>query len=374
MMPGIQELYHANDILVMRKPANVPMDGNCEDTVEKRIVESGYLTKDGEGEKKIKWVHQLDSPTSGILCVALSKRAASVLAHCFQTRTVRKEYTAIILGHLPVSSESNPGEGACFLHSPVDPSTDESQLCLPIHILVDVGRDPEDAKEFKMKIFGQSSKSAHTEILAAEKTYISIHENGDGSSSEQQTMGAFCGCMENGAPLAKKANPRVEDKLVRVPVTRLRIRLHTGRRHQIRVHLAQVLHQPIMNDCLYGRTFRGEEGPHVCDGPIVDRAPQLMLHACKLSFPLNFDDLSSFPSRLRMRSHTRALRKSSGDQLVTQANLEFIERMVFESADEFHTLLEGAAACRVLQPTESSLLTHSAEASDDKPEVPPGTF
>src|SRR5882724_1496371 len=53
--------------------------------------------------------------------------------------------------------------------------------------------------------------------------------------------------------------------------TLLEVRPHTGRRHQIRVHLYSIGH-PVMGDTLYGK-----------DRP-VGGAPRLMLHAWKLEF------------------------------------------------------------------------------------------
>jgi 23S rRNA pseudouridine1911/1915/1917 synthase len=54
----------------------------------------------------------------------------------------------------------------------------------------------------------------------------------------------------------------------------LRVKIETGRTHQIRVHMAHIKH-PIIGDAVYGRTFR-------------ITAPRQMLHAAKLS--LNHPD------------------------------------------------------------------------------------
>ena len=56
-----------------------------------------------------------------------------------------------------------------------------------------------------------------------------------------------------------------------VTVTRLRCALHTGRTHQIRVHLASI-GRPVVGDGLYGGDRRGL------------RSPRLWLHAAELSF------------------------------------------------------------------------------------------
>lgn len=55
--------------------------------------------------------------------------------------------------------------------------------------------------------------------------------------------------------------------------SRLELRPHTGRSHQLRVHLAAIGH-PILGDPLYGLPPDGQ-------GP----APRLRLHATQLAFP-----------------------------------------------------------------------------------------
>ncbi len=53
--------------------------------------------------------------------------------------------------------------------------------------------------------------------------------------------------------------------------TRLALEPHTGRSHQLRVHLASIGH-PILGDALYAPE------------PIAQAAPRLLLHACALAF------------------------------------------------------------------------------------------
>jgi 23S rRNA-/tRNA-specific pseudouridylate synthase len=46
-------------------------------------------------------VHQLDSATSGALCVGLNKVAARMAAKLFESRRVAKEYVALVWGYIP---------------------------------------------------------------------------------------------------------------------------------------------------------------------------------------------------------------------------------------------------------------------------------
>ncbi|OFZ15180.1 MAG: hypothetical protein A2X86_07595 [Bdellovibrionales bacterium GWA2_49_15] len=62
-------------------------------------------------------------------------------------------------------------------------------------------------------------------------------------------------------------------------LTHIELRLETGRTHQIRVHLASLLHTPILNDSLYGNPgeHRRRMGTAISD--ILESYPHPLLHA-----------------------------------------------------------------------------------------------
>jgi 23S rRNA pseudouridine1911/1915/1917 synthase len=64
----------------------------------------------------------------------------------------------------------------------------------------------------------------------------------------------------------KRATTEIVDVTVRGDVSHGTARLHTGRTHQIRIHLAEAGH-PIVGDAVYG-----------------DRGERMLLHAAELSF------------------------------------------------------------------------------------------
>jgi 23S rRNA pseudouridine1911/1915/1917 synthase len=68
----------------------------------------------------------------------------------------------------------------------------------------------------------------------------------------------------------------------------LRVKLHTGRTHQIRVHMAHIGH-PVVGDQLYGGTFKTK------DAELIDRQ---FLHAAQLKFKLPDGTSIELESRL----------------------------------------------------------------------------
>ena len=86
------------DYAVLSKPADVRMDGDFSVTVEKLLL--SWRLPSIQSVQSIKWVHQLDYATSGCLCVALNRKAAAAASLAFEQREVKKEYLALIYGHL----------------------------------------------------------------------------------------------------------------------------------------------------------------------------------------------------------------------------------------------------------------------------------
>ena len=118
----------SEDYCVFNKPANVRMDGVEPDdptlTVEKILLstlstpasyssnrigsssnnKNNSSSSISSGTVTLKWVHQLDYATSGVLCVALNKKAAATAARAFEERKVSKEYLAVVKGHIDLDS------------------------------------------------------------------------------------------------------------------------------------------------------------------------------------------------------------------------------------------------------------------------------
>eukprot|EP00755_Sulcionema_specki_P036447 Sspe_Gene.106946::Locus_85022_Transcript_4_4_Confidence_0.556_Length_502::g.106946::m.106946 len=114
-----EELYRTAELLVLDKPPDVRMDGDFPVTVEK-YVQKAYPAMVEGPNRKVRFCHQLDYATSGVLCLAMTKILAARITHCFERRTTSKSYLALVHGHAQkgvVHSFDSP-----IAEDPTDPS------------------------------------------------------------------------------------------------------------------------------------------------------------------------------------------------------------------------------------------------------------
>jgi 23S rRNA pseudouridine1911/1915/1917 synthase len=104
---GLTILYRDADIAVVDKPVGVaahPSPGWTGPTVLGALAGLGIRTSTSGAEERRGIVHRLDVGTTGVMVVALSERAYSVLKDAFRDRTVEKIYHAVVQGHPDPSS------------------------------------------------------------------------------------------------------------------------------------------------------------------------------------------------------------------------------------------------------------------------------
>lgn len=101
-VPGMPILYDDDDIVVVDKPVGVAAHssvGWTGPTVLSGLKAAGYrITTSGASERQ-GIVQRLDVGTSGVMVVAKSEVAYSVLKRAFRQRTVIKHYHALVQGH-----------------------------------------------------------------------------------------------------------------------------------------------------------------------------------------------------------------------------------------------------------------------------------
>lgn len=103
---NIRVLYEDNHLLVVEKPANVPVQADASGDEDLLTACKGYIKEKyaKPGEVYLGLVHRLDRPVGGVMVFARTSKAAARLTEQFSAHRTRKRYAAIVEG-------SAPGEG-----------------------------------------------------------------------------------------------------------------------------------------------------------------------------------------------------------------------------------------------------------------------
>ncbi|MDP4008003.1 MAG: RluA family pseudouridine synthase [Candidatus Peregrinibacteria bacterium] len=220
---NLNVVYEDPNILVINKPAGMvchPADRyrHLTGTVVNAVLHHCEGQLSGiNGVLRPGIVHRLDRDTSGLLIVGKTDIGHRHMSKVIKNRWIEKYYLTLVSGHL------KPKKGT---------------------IEAPIGRDPKH--RFKKAVGGIESKDAltHYEVLE----YL-----GDETAKKSPDSGTFA------------------------KATLLKVRIITGRTHQIRVHLSSIGH-PVIGDNMYGNDdvneyFKGKYG--------LERQ---FLHAWRLKF------------------------------------------------------------------------------------------
>jgi 23S rRNA pseudouridine1911/1915/1917 synthase len=101
-VPGLRVIFDDDDVVVVDKPVGVaahPSAGWTGPTVVGGLAAAGYRISTSGAAERQGIVHRPDVGTSGLMVVAKSERAYSVLKQAFRDRRVDKRYHALVQGH-----------------------------------------------------------------------------------------------------------------------------------------------------------------------------------------------------------------------------------------------------------------------------------
>ena len=101
-VPGMRIVHDDEHIVVVDKPVGVaahPSPGWLGPTVVGGLAAAGYRISTSGAAERQGVVHRLDVGTSGLMVVAKSERAYTLLKQAFRDRTVDKTYNALVQGH-----------------------------------------------------------------------------------------------------------------------------------------------------------------------------------------------------------------------------------------------------------------------------------
>lgn len=223
----LEILFEDSDLIVLNKPAGVvvhPAAGHAQDTLVNMLLAHTDDLSMGFDENRPGIVHRLDRETSGLLVVAKNDTSHRSLAEMFQKRDLHRVYHAVCIGIPPRKS----GVIQSFL-----------------------ARHPADRKKFA------SVQGPARQILR--------------DPAQPPPYGKWA-----------VTNFEVLDQLP-AGVSYLRLRLETGRTHQIRVHLME-MGCPIAADDLYLAPRRLKSIQNASLREKMSGLPRLALHARELGF------------------------------------------------------------------------------------------
>lgn len=195
-------VFEDRDILVVNKPSGLvvhPAAGHQQDTLVNALL---FHTRELSMKNEIRpgIVHRIDKETSGLLVVARNDRAHDDLARQFKEKSMHRMYYALAQGTLGRS------EGVCRSY---------------------LARHPSDRKRF-------ASVRVQNRIVASPP----------GEPAAAEPAGTE-------PPGGKWAVTHFQRLALAGGMSYLRLRLETGRTHQIRVHMSELGH-PLVGDTLYG--------------------------------------------------------------------------------------------------------------------------
>jgi 23S rRNA pseudouridine1911/1915/1917 synthase len=217
--------YEDEYLIVLNKPAGLvvhPAAGHTQDTLVNALVNhtNDLAMKFGENRPGI--VHRLDKDTSGLMVVAKQDDIHEALTRQFRDRTIDRFYQAVVLGVLPKKT----GRVQSYLAR--HPSNRKKYASL-------LGRDHKVIREQNVGITTGKWAVTDFEVLGQNQLGLSL----------------------------------------------VQLKLHTGRTHQIRIHLSEMGY-PIIADEAYGqRKFSALRG-ELKD--LVTEFPRMALHAAQIGF------------------------------------------------------------------------------------------
>lgn len=100
-----QILYEDNHIIVVVKPANLPVQADISGDIDMLTLLKAYIKEkyNKPGNVYLGLVHRLDRPVGGVMVFAKTSKAASRLSESFAKKDTSKHYAAVVCGRAQLS-------------------------------------------------------------------------------------------------------------------------------------------------------------------------------------------------------------------------------------------------------------------------------
>jgi 23S rRNA pseudouridine1911/1915/1917 synthase len=213
---GPDILFEDNHVIAVDKPPGLLTQGDITGAsalidILKRYIKNKYKKP---GNVFLGLVHRIDKPVSGIVIFAKTSKSASRLSEEFRSRKVKKFYIAAVNASFPAERSSSGGTW--------------------------------------IRLINNLTRIHDKTVVSGDRTESDPTDPPDGGKSSQNAVLEYMpvlSCAENSLLL---------------------IRLHTGRKHQIRAQLSEA-GMPVIGDQKYGSPVRLHDG-------------SICLHSCFIRF------------------------------------------------------------------------------------------
>eukprot|EP01147_Barroeca_monosierra_P001297 gene1297-4502_t len=253
LIPDLDIIYEDEAIVCINKPSGIPVQPqnryrfqNIMAALHKRYRQTGT----NEIDCIPRPAHRLDTNTSGTLVVALDRKIAARLSALFETRKVKKHYSAIVFGQL---------DGQGIIDAPIaqipqkNIDTKDHRYGFGIFLFFVISRD--------------MSTATIVSALVHWKTQLSIEKK----ASLQQQFGRAVLCQQFWKPVLYPLKQSLAIKIL----SSFLLSLPSGRTHQLRVHSHHMGHS-ILFDSQYRHA-----SPNA-DAVLADITKQTPLRRCAL--------------------------------------------------------------------------------------------
>ena len=161
---GLGIIHEDEDIVVIDKPVGVaahPSPGWTGATVVGALSAAGFIISTSGAAERAGIVHRLDVGTSGLMIVAKSDRAFTVMKDAFRTRIVEKIYHALVQGHM------DPSTGT--IDAPIDRHPKED------HRFAVVGTGKESITHYEVIEYYRAVSLVQVELETGRTHQIRVH-------------------------------------------------------------------------------------------------------------------------------------------------------------------------------------------------------
>lgn len=192
----VKVLFEDKDIIVCEKPAGLPSQGDRSLSMDMvSVIKNHIYEQEGTTNPYVGVVHRLDRGVGGVMVYAKTKNAAANLSAQVQQKQMQKRYLAVVSEEVPLTNK-------------------ETWIRLEDYLI-------KDGRSNLSKVVTKGTKDAKLAVLEYQCKGTKQLEEGEASLLE--------------------------------------IKLHTGRHHQIRVQLSQIM-TGIWGDTKYNEQFKSIVG------------------------------------------------------------------------------------------------------------------